>query len=172
VTPRIGFPRPNLRARFASVPVKALWLGASAAIALIALFVCVFEVLRWMGVELKPIPPTDLLKGGPKSLPFVFILIVILAPAAEELLCRGPLLDWLRQRVPVAPSIMIAGVIFGLMHGISVHSGTSGWLQLGYRMALGVISGIFAVRYRSLQPSFVLHAVNNCVVVIVASQLK
>jgi membrane protease YdiL (CAAX protease family) len=37
---------------------------------------------------------------------------------------------------------------------------------------LRVVSGIFAVRYRSLLPSFVLHAVNNCVVVIVASQLK
>jgi membrane protease YdiL (CAAX protease family) len=163
---------PNLRARFAPVPVKALLLGAGAAIALVALFASVFGILHWLGVELRPIPPADLLEGGPKSLPFIFILIVILAPAAEELLCRGLLLDWLRQRMPVAPSIIIAGLIFGLMHGISVHSGTSGWLQFGYRTGLGVISGIFAVRYRSLLPSFVLHAVNNCVVVIVASQLK
>jgi len=163
---------PNLRARFTAVPQKALLLGGGAAIALIAVFIAAFEVLRWMGVELKPIPTTDLLKGGPKSLPFIFILLVILAPAAEELLCRGLLLDWLRQRMAVVPSIIIAGVIFGLMHGISVHSGTTGWLQLGYRMALGVISGIFAVRYRSLLPCLVLHAVNNCVVVIAASQLK
>jgi uncharacterized protein len=161
---------PTLRARFAPVPAKALLLAAGAAIALMALFFAVLVILHGLGVELKPIPPIDLLTGGRKTLPFIFILVVILAPAAEELLCRGLLLDWLRQRLSVAPSIMIGALVFGLIHGISVDSGTMGWLQLGYRIGIGVASGLFAVRYRSLLPSFVFHAANNCVVVIAASQ--
>jgi hypothetical protein len=161
----------GLRARFAPVPRKALLQAAGAALALMAFFLSVVAALHVFGVEFKEIESLDLLHGGAKTLPLVFLLIVLLAPAAEELLCRGLLLDWLRQRLAVAPAIAISALVFGLLHGISVHSGTIGWLQFCYRVVLGAASGVFAVRYRSLLPCFVLHAVNNCVVVIAASQL-
>jgi membrane protease YdiL (CAAX protease family) len=162
----------DLRARFAEVPGKALLQAAGAALALMAFFLSVVAILHGFGVELKEIETLGLLNGGPKTLPLVFLLIVFLAPAAEELLCRGLLLDWLRQRLSIAAAIAISGLVFGLLHGVSIHSGTIGWLQFSYRVVLGLISGVFAVRYRSLLPSFVLHAVNNCMVVIAASQLK
>jgi membrane protease YdiL (CAAX protease family) len=162
----------SLRDRFTPVPAKALLQAGAAALALMAFFLSVVAILHGFGVRFAEIESLDLLHGGPKTLPLVFILIVILAPAAEELLCRGLLLDWLRQRLAIASSILISGLVFGLLHGISIHSGTIGWLQFGYRVVLGLVSGVFAVRYRSLLPSFVLHAVNNCIVVIAASQLE
>jgi membrane protease YdiL (CAAX protease family) len=155
----------SLRARFAPVPGKALLFAALASVALIAFFSSAEAILQALGFELKPIPPLFLLEGGVKTLPLVFVLIVMLAPAAEELLCRGLLLDWLRQRLSVALAIMISAVLFGLLHGVSVSSGLSGWLQFGYRVALGAVLGVFAVRYRSLLPCFVLHAANNCLAV-------
>ena len=163
---------PSLWARFASVPRKALLHAAGAAFVLMALFLSVVAILHALGVEFKEIETLDLLDGGLKTLPLVFLLVVFFAPAAEELLCRGLLLDWLRQRLTAAPAIAISGLVFGLLHGISIHSGTMGWLQFGYRVFLGVASGMLAVRYRSLLPSFVMHAVNNCVVVIAATQFK
>jgi membrane protease YdiL (CAAX protease family) len=160
----------TLRGRFAPAPRRALLLAASAAFAIMAFFLAVATILQKLGVELKEIPEIDLLHGARTTLPFVFVLIVILAPIAEELLCRGLLLDWLRQRMPIALSIAVSALIFGLLHGIRVSSGTSGWLQFGYRVVLGAAAGLLAVRYRSLLPSFVMHAVNNCVVVLAASQ--
>jgi membrane protease YdiL (CAAX protease family) len=160
-----------LRGRFAAVPRKALLLAAAAAFAIMAFFLAATTILQKLGIELKEIPEIDLLQGARTTLPFVIVLVVVLAPIAEELMCRGLLLDWLRQRMSVALSIAISALIFGLLHGISVRSGTSGWLQFGYRVALGAVAGVLAVRYRSLLPSFVLHAVNNSVVVLAASQI-
>jgi membrane protease YdiL (CAAX protease family) len=162
----------GLSDRFARVPGRALLQAAGAALVLMATFLSVAAILHGFGVQFKEIETLNLLNGGPRTLPLVSLLIVFFAPAAEELLWRGLLLDWLRQRLTNAPAILISGLVFGLLHGISIHSGTIGWLQFGYRVILGVASGVFAVRYRSLRPSFVLHAVNNCVVVIAASQLK
>jgi membrane protease YdiL (CAAX protease family) len=160
----------SLRARFAPVPGNVLWKAVGAALALVAFFLSLAAILQGLGVELKAISTIDLLQGGRKALPFVLILIVILAPAAEELLCRGLLLDWLRRHLSATLAIAISALVFSLLHGISIRSGTSGWLQFGYRVALGAVLGIFAVRYRSLLPSFALHAANNFAALIAASQ--
>ena len=79
----------TLRGRFAPAPRRALLLAASAAFAIMAFFLAVATILQRLGVELKEIPEIDLLHGARTTLPFVFVLIVILAPIAEELLCRG-----------------------------------------------------------------------------------
>ena len=79
--------------------------------------------------------------------------------------------DHRSQKMPVGPAILTSALVFGLLHGIALHSGASGWLQLGYRIGLGILGAYLAVRYRSLRPSFVLHATNNCVVVIASGFL-
>jgi membrane protease YdiL (CAAX protease family) len=82
---------------------------------------------------------------------------------------RGLLLDWLRQKMPVWPAIIISAIVFGLLRGIALHSGASGWLQFGYKTTGGVLMAYLAVRYQSLRPSYVLHATNNCCAVIASA---
>ena len=104
--------------------------------------------------------------GGQGWLPAVFLVVVIIGPAAEELMVRGLLLDWLRQKMAVWPAILVSALVFGLLHGIALHAGPSGWLQFGYRILLGILTAYLTARYQSLRPSFVFHATNNCFVVI------
>jgi membrane protease YdiL (CAAX protease family) len=162
----------SLRGRFSKVRSRVLWACVAGAIAPILLFVATIKILMWSGIELPPLLAADLLTGGPHWLPVVFLVVVIIGPAAEELMVRGLLLDWLRQKMPVWPAILISALVFGLLHGIAFHSGASGWLQLGYRIGLGILGAYLAVRYHSLRPSFVLHATNNCVVVIASGFLS
>jgi membrane protease YdiL (CAAX protease family) len=156
----------SLRGRFSKVRSRILWACVAGAIAPIALFLATIKILMWSGIDLPPLLASEFLTGGLHWLPVVFLVVVIIAPAAEELMVRGLLLDWLRQKMPVWPAILTSALVFGLLHGIALQSGPSGWLQLGYRIGLGILGAYLAVRYRSLRPSFVLHATNNCVAVI------
>jgi membrane protease YdiL (CAAX protease family) len=161
----------SLRARFSTVRSGILWASAAAAIALILILLAADQILTWSGLELPPLPASDFLLGGQHWLPAAFLMVAIIGPAAEELTIRGLLLDWLRQKMPVWPAILVSALAFGLFHGVALHSGASGWLQLGARTALGVVCAYFAVRYRSLLPSFVLHATFNGLIVVASAFL-
>jgi membrane protease YdiL (CAAX protease family) len=90
---------PDLRARFAPIPAKVVALSALLGIGLTTGFSLLWQLLEHWGVKLH-VPPMDaVLTSGPHTRPFVFVLIVVLGPAAEELLFRGLLLDWLRQKM-------------------------------------------------------------------------
>ena len=162
----------SLRARFSNVRSTVLWACVAGALAPILVFSATVKILMWSGINLPPIPSPEYLAGGPGWVPAMFLVVVIIGPAAEELMVRGLLLDWLRQKMAVWPAILISALVFGLLHGIALHSGATGWLQLGYRIALGILAAYLAVRYQSLRPSFVLHATNNCVVVIASGFLS
>ena len=162
----------SLRTRFSIVPSRVLWTCFAGAIAPTLLLYAVVKILTWSGIDLPPLEVPDFLLGGPYWLPALFLVIVIIAPMAEELMIRGLVLDWLRQKMSVWPAILISALVFGLLHGIALKSGATGWLQFGYRTGLGILAAHLAVRYKSLLPSFVLHATNNCVVVIVAGFLS
>jgi membrane protease YdiL (CAAX protease family) len=156
----------SLRARFSPVQPKILWACAAGAISLSLFFFAIAKLLMWAGVELPSLPDTDFETGGQGLLPAVFLDIVIIAPVAEELLVRGLLLDWLRQKMAVWPAILSSAVVFGLLHGVALHSGLSGWLQFGFRVSGGILMAYLAVRFQSLRPSLVWHATNNgCAVI-------
>lgn len=159
----------SLRARFSAVQTKILWASAAGPVVPILIFLAAAKILMWCGVKLSPLPTPDFLLGGLRWLPATLLIVAIIAPAAEELMVRGLLLDWLRQKMAVWPAILISALIFGLLHGVALHSGASGWLQFAYRVVLGIVAAYLAVRYRSLRPSFVLHATNNCLVVVASA---
>jgi hypothetical protein len=46
-----------------------------------------------------------------------FIMLVIVAPVAEEIIFRGWLYGKLRARIPAAPAILLVSVLFGIVHG-------------------------------------------------------
>ena len=159
----------SLRARFSTVPSKLLWACAAGGIASILAILALIKILMWSGIKLPPIPEPAFMMGGVHWLPAMFLVVVIIGPAAEELMVRGLLLDWLRQKMAVWPAILISALVFGLLHGIASHSGVTGWLQLGYRTTFGILTAYLAVRYQSLRPSFVFHATHNCFIAIAAS---
>jgi membrane protease YdiL (CAAX protease family) len=158
----------SVQFRFAPVSGKALLRGVGGAIALMLLTTAVSWTLIWAGVKVVPIPAPGFVPTRPSQLLLAIAVIGIVGPFAEELVFRGALLDWLRQRISTSSAIVLSSLLFAVIHGISFKSGVSGWLQFGYRFLMGVANGVLALRYHSLRVPFVLHAVNN-VIVCVAS---
>jgi membrane protease YdiL (CAAX protease family) len=150
--------------RFAPVSGRALLVGVGGALALMLLTTAVSWALIWAGVNVVPIPAPGFVPTRASQLLLAIAVIGIVGPFAEELVFRGALLDWLRQRVPSRSAIVWSSLLFALIHGISFKSGVAGWLQFGYRFLMGVANGVLASRYHSLRVPFVLHAVNNIIV--------
>tara|TARA_R110002072_G_scaffold228234_6_gene385160 strand:+ start:40586 stop:41260 length:675 start_codon:yes stop_codon:yes gene_type:complete len=82
----------------------------------------------------------------------VVVLIVILAPIAEEVLFRGYLFAALSMTVPLWATQLLTATLFGLVHGV------------GHALPIGVLSLLFGYlrqRYRSLWPSILAHMLHN-----------
>ena len=136
----------------AYVGAAALYLGAAA---LGASLTGVVDVLLGVGAD-----------GGrlaDASLPLVVLILLrvcLLVPVAEELLFRGALFAWLRQRFSSAWAIGISGTLFGLMH------------QLPAFIPLATIVGFAAGWVREKTGSTVvpiaMHVVQNVVFVLVS----
>jgi membrane protease YdiL (CAAX protease family) len=91
------------------------------------------------------------------------ILIVGLAPIAEELFFRGFLFGGLRTRLPLWPSALIAGAIFGLIHA---PTGITAVVPLAM---LGVGLSWLYEKTGSLWPPVILHTFNNALALAVAT---
>ncbi|MCB9536144.1 MAG: CPBP family intramembrane metalloprotease [Myxococcales bacterium] len=89
----------------------------------------------------------------PGLLALMVLLVGLIVPVAEELLFRGLVLDFLRQRYGAGPAILGSSVAFGLVHfepSIAVGTGV-----------LGVVMGVARLKTGSLWPAVVIHATNN-----------
>lgn len=153
----------SLQARFSSTRTKVLLAAAASGIGLIMLLSAVGILLRWLGIDVVPPPSLDILPRNLSQLLFALGLIVIIGPLAEELIFRGLLLDWLKRKINVWAAALILSVIFALLHNNGFKLGAIGAMAFGVRMTLGLASSAFAIRYRSLRASFVMHATFNCI---------
>jgi membrane protease YdiL (CAAX protease family) len=89
--------------------------------------------------------------------PIQILLIAIAAPFSEELCFRGMLFGGLRERLPMVPAALVAGVVFGLLHAFT---GLSAVPPLAI---LGVIFCLLYEKTGSIVPGILLHALNNSV---------
>ncbi len=81
------------------------------------------------------------------------LVIVLLAPLAEEMLFRGYILRSALRRWPAVPSVLVAGIVFALFH-----LGDPDTLpSIAGLAAFGTLSAVLAVRTRRLVPSIGLH---------------
>jgi uncharacterized protein len=151
----------SLPTRFSKTRPKVLLTAAACGIGLIVLLTAVGNLLRWLGVDVVPPPSLDILPRSLSQLLFALILLSIMVPLAEELIFRGLLLDWLKQKINVWAAALILSVIFALLHNNGFKLGAIGAMAFGVRMTLGLASSVFAIRYRSLRASFVMHATFN-----------
>jgi len=152
----------SLQVRFS--PVNGSVILASAVGGLILVFVPwgVAEILELAGIKID-IPAQAVLPSNLSQLPLAIAVVVVLGPLSEELIFRGLLLDWLRQRMAVWPAALIISLLFAFVHNVSFKNGIFGWIEFGVRFLLGVGTSFFAIRFRSLRASFVMHAtLNGC----------
>lgn len=89
--------------------------------------------------------------SGSSVLFSAFIYSVIVAPIAEEILCRGIVMQYL-EKYGKHFAVLITAFLFGLLHQNIV--------QFPITMMIGILFGYLAQRY-SLTAAIVLHVLNN-----------
>jgi membrane protease YdiL (CAAX protease family) len=156
----------KLRVRFSAVGGKILLVSAAGAVALILLEAGATEILELLGVKMAVIPPEAIFTSELSQLPLLLGVTVIVAPVAEEIMFRGLLLDWLKQKMAPWPAVLIISLLFACLHNNHLRSGAAGWLELTTRFLMGVGTSFLALHYKSLRPPFVMHATNNCIVTV------
>jgi membrane protease YdiL (CAAX protease family) len=93
---------------------------------------------------------------GPALVLFA-VLVVTVAPVAEELLFRGALLRALQRRMTPAWATFVSALAFAAVHPLS--SPTIGSvIAVPGLFALGVVSAVVAIRTGNLSASILLHA--------------
>jgi membrane protease YdiL (CAAX protease family) len=102
-------------------------------------------------------PEQEDIAAGFGALPVQILLIVILAPLAEELLFRGYLFGGLREKLSRWPAALIAGVLFGGLHALT------GLSAVPPLIFFGVVLCLLYEKTGSVVPAIILHLLNNSV---------
>ncbi len=84
---------------------------------------------------------------------------MLLFPAAEEIIFRWLLLDWLRTRFSSAVAVLFSAVTFGAVHVVPV--------VMIYVVFLGLSACLLRLWHGSLWAPLALHATNNAVVALI-----
>jgi membrane protease YdiL (CAAX protease family) len=158
----------SLQARFLAIDRKLMLLSVAGGLALSALPDVTSQILARSGVKLAEIPANAMIPGDLGQLSLAILVVVILAALAEELMFRGLMLDWLKQKIAAWQAILIISLFFALLHDNHLRAGLAGWIELGDRFLMGVGTSIIAIRGRSLRGSFVMHATNNLIACVTA----
>ena len=86
------------------------------------------------------------------------IAIVIIAPITEEILFRGLIFNFLREKISITSSIIIQALLFGIIH-LNKFQGL-------FAFAAGILFGIIYVWTKSIWSVIILHALNNFLAVV------
>lgn len=104
----------------------------------------------------------NLMNGiGSSSLILQVIAVGIVAPAAEEFLMRGVILNRLLGYMRVLPAVLLQAVLFGVLH--------MNLLQGAYAAVLGLLMGFIYIKYGSLLMTILFHITLNTLSVLLPS---
>ena len=95
--------------------------------------------------------------AGPGTAAIILLRACCLAPLGEELLFRGALFTWLRQRLDAPWTIVLTAMAFSVIHIYPP------LLPLGF--AIGVVFGWIRERSHSIAPTVVAHVAHNVLLV-------
>jgi uncharacterized protein len=128
--------------------------GAAVGLVVLALVaVAIINALWMQGLLGKPLEsPGITLHVGTAAAIVIGFQMAISAPVVEEIFFRGLLYKALRNRASILPAALIAGFVFGAIHGTTYPLDT-----LPPRMVFGVIACLLYERTNSLYPSMALH---------------
>ena len=92
-------------------------------------------------------------------------MAVLVAPLVEETLFRGYLYPMFARAFGIAPSILLTGLLFGLMHGAQL-----GWTWglVAILTAVGVIFTLVRARTGTVLASFLMHLGYNGLISVAA----
>lgn len=93
-----------------------------------------------------------------RTTPLVALALSMIAALAEEMLFRGILLDWLKDRTPAAVAVGTQALAFGV-----IHAGYGSLLHVAAATTFGVIVGVMALR-AGLVPAIGIHLFVNLVI--------
>ena len=139
----------------------ALWLGAYVAAGVLYLAAgalgfrsdAVVKILLGVGAD------GGRLAGASAALTVLILLrVCVLVPLAEELLFRGALYTWLRNRLSPAWTIAITATAFGVMHQMPAF--------IPLAVVVGVAAGWIREKTGSTVVPILMHAVQNVAVVL------
>lgn len=120
------------------------------------------------GLILQPEEQTTLdalgVDEGTGALVAAAVLVVVVAPIAEEFFFRGFFYRALRTSLPVWAAALIDGLLFGVIHF------TSGIEAVPVLIVLGVVFCLVFERTGSLYPVIALHAFNNMIAFMIGTE--
>ena len=93
----------------------------------------------------------------------VVVLIVVVAPIAEEIFFRGMLFGGLRKRLSTFPAAAISALVFGALHATTEITAVPPLIVFGFMLAL------LYERTGSLVPGMIAHAFNNALALALSS---
>ena len=109
------------------------------------------RLIHWRGPwEFRPWQAAPLLASAMRLL-----AVCLLGPAAEELLFRGAIFSWLRERIPLALTILLTAVGWALLHW------SYSWAVIGVIVVDGILLGAARARTGSVVPPIIMHALYN-----------
>jgi membrane protease YdiL (CAAX protease family) len=153
----------TLRTRFAAIDRPLMLASVASGLALNTFPGVAAMILRGAGITIADIPADAMVPTGIDQLPLTVLFLVILGPLGEELLFRGLLLDWLKQKIAAWQAVVISSLVFALLHNNHLTMGVAGWIVFADRVLMGVGASILALRGHSLRGPFLMHAANNLV---------
>lgn len=115
-----------------------------------------FLLSGWIPEEIIDVESNWDLIITPSTWVLALLLVGILGPIFEEIMCRGVLIGGLLKiKCPVWTAIILSGIIFGALHGMII-------MFVGCTI-FGIITGWLYCRTRSLIPGIVMHIINNSI---------
>jgi membrane protease YdiL (CAAX protease family) len=160
----LWFNRRPLRQYLAMLPLRWGGVGRSigigvAAYVVFVILLGVLEVLRSSGIQAAPAPaPTKVVIDTAMilSLGAYWLLLVVAAPIAEEMLFRGLLYRGLQAKVGAIATIMITSVLFGMVHYLGF-----GWPRAVATGCLGLLFGVIRWHTGNTTAAMITHATIN-----------
>jgi len=148
----------GLRARVADAPLGLL-VGVASQLLLVPLVtlpVLLLTDAERADLEAPARELTDKAQGAGVLL--LALVVVVMAPIAEEVFFRGMLQRTLRRRLPAWPAMLITSVLFGISHFQA--------LQLPALAAFGVVLSVLTHRSGRLGPAIWAHVGFNATTVV------
>jgi len=134
------------------------------AVGLYALQIGLLLLLRELGLQTGQNPAT-MAAGDPVAyyLAMVAVSILVVGPA-EELLFRGVIQGGLRRSFGAAPAILIASVLFGLLHVGVDGTLTEQLAYMGVTVLLGALLGVLYERTDNIVIPALAHGLYNAII--------
>ena len=116
------------------------------------------QLLQQFGIQHQEQDLLNLLNGNNLVYWFTIILVIVLAPISEELLFRGAIQPLIQKNTSVWFSIVVTGILFGVMHFDSITA-------VPPLIIFGIVLGWWKERTGWVFFPIVAHLANNSLVV-------